>query len=117
MVWRSHGRTSGRRRALGRTVYIWGLGVWFTPGSLKKPTSDYFIPMSNAPSPQAQLIYELGRGFRERNLDIVAKIFHRDSRHVAYPRSLNIPEQSVQEYIDFVGKRIRYWTEVEQVGH
>ena len=102
------------RRKSNRAVYISGDGGFSLPQD--PHPLNCFILMPNTASPQAQLIYELGRGFGEKNLDIVAKTFHRDSRHIAYPRSLNIPEQSAQEYLDFVGERIRDWTDVEQVG-
>jgi len=65
--------------------------------------------MSNAQSsdsPQVKLIHKLSRGFKEKNMDLVAETFHKDSRHITYPKTPNIPEKSRKEYLDYVGDRI-----------
>lgn len=39
-------------------------------------------------------------------MDLVAETFHKDSRHITYPKTPNIPEKSRKEYLDYVGDRI-----------
>ena len=50
-------------------------------------------------------------------MDLIAKTFHKDFRHIVYPKSLNIPEQSRKEYLDYIEKRISHWVEAGSVSY
>jgi len=64
-------------------------------------------------SPQIALVQEWGRGFEERNVDILAKSLDKDFRYVAYPRSLNQPEKTKEEWLQHVKEVFSLWTESE----
>ena len=67
------------------------------------PDSHHHIPMADPESPdspQVKLVHEMGRGFRTRDLDLLAKSFHKDFRYVPYPKSLEKPEQTREEYFE-----------------
>ena len=53
----------------------------------------------NLNSPQIQLINEWHEGFKELNVDILAKCLHKDFHRVVYPRSIGQPEQNKEEWI------------------
>jgi hypothetical protein len=56
-----------------------------------------------AVSPQLQLIYEWVEGFKTKDVNHLAKYLHKDHRRITYPRSLNIPEQTKDEWLEHVG--------------
>ena len=64
-------------------------------------------------SPQMNLIKEWGRGFEERNVDILAKSLHKDFRYVPYPQSLNQPEKTREEWLQHLSEVFSLWTESE----
>jgi hypothetical protein len=67
-------------------------------------------------SPQVKLVREWGRGFRTRDLDLVAKPLHEDFRYVSYPKSLGKPEQTKEEYLEHYAGRFSLWTTDSEVG-
>jgi len=70
--------------------------------------------MSNLPStdsPQIQLMYEWNRGFETKDLGLIAKALHKDYRHISYPRSLGLPEQNKEEWLEFLGRDFDHWVD------
>jgi len=59
-------------------------------------------PESSA-SPQAKLIHDWGWGFENRDLAHIAKYLHKDYRHTHYPRSLGLPEQTKEQWLEHFG--------------
>jgi hypothetical protein len=68
---------------------------------------------SASDSPQVKLLYEYRRGFESRNLDNIAKHLHKDFRYICYPRSLNYPEQTKEEWIARFSGYIPHWTDMK----
>ena len=73
--------------------------------------------MSNTDSPQVKLHHSISRAFVEMDLDSVAKNLHKDYRHITYPESLNIPERSRKEYLDYTEGRMSRCEEIGLVSH
>ena len=87
-------------------------------GSLARPripntTFNRFVQMSNPDSPQLQVAYEFERGFRERNIDLLAKHTHRNFRRLIHPRSLSRPELGREEWLKAVEKILNFTTHLE----
>jgi len=53
----------------------------------------------NLNSPQITLINEWNEGFKQMDVDILAKCLHKDFRRVVYPRSIGQPEQNKEEWL------------------
>ena len=73
-------------------------------------------PMSNpesSESPQVKLMHEWGSGFRKRDLNLIVKALHKDYRHIIYPRSLGMPEQTREEWFEHFAGVIALWTDLE----
>jgi hypothetical protein len=51
-------------------------------------------------SPQTKLLFECSQALQAKDLDFIAKYFHKDFRVVSYPRSLGIPEQTKEEWLE-----------------
>ena len=75
----------------------------------------YGTPMSepkSTDSPQVKLMHGWGQGFKKRDLDLIAKYLHKDYRHTTYPRSLDKPEQTREEWLQQFAGIISLWTEL-----
>lgn len=70
----------------------------------------------NSDSPQIKLFNEFNRGFKEKNLDLIAEHLHKDFRRCTYPRSLNKPEQNREEWLKHFSGIIAFATEFD-VGY
>jgi len=64
-------------------------------------------------SPQVKLMHEWGQGFKKRDLDVIAKALHKDYRHTTYPRSLDRPEQTREQWLEQFAGIIGLWTDLE----
>lgn len=62
-------------------------------------------------SPQVNLVHEWGRGFEKQDLDHIAKLLHKDYRHISLPRSINRPEENREQWLQHIGAVIGLWTE------
>ena len=61
------------------------------------------IPMADpegSDSPQAKLFHDGSRGFKTKDLNLIAKVLHKDFRYVAYPRSLGKTEETKEEWLE-----------------
>jgi hypothetical protein len=68
-------------------------------------------------TPQSKLFHECGRGFRTRDLDLIASTVHKDFRYVAYPQSLGKPEQTKEEWLKGWAGIISLWTADLEVSY
>ena len=64
-------------------------------------------------SPQVKFVREWSQGFDKKDLDIIAKSLHKDFRVVVYPRSLNQPDRTKEEWLGFLAGVISLWTDTE----
>jgi len=71
----------------------------------------------NSESPQAKVMQEWGQGFVQRDLDLITKHMHKDYRHITYPQSLGIPEQSREDYLGHMGKVMSFWKSNDATVH
>jgi len=71
----------------------------------------------NPETPQLKLVSEWNVGFKEKNLDILAKSLHKDFRRYTYPRSLGQPVQTKEEWFGHLAKVIDITSEFEQTLH
>jgi hypothetical protein len=69
--------------------------------------------LDNSNSPQVKLMLEWGEGFKAKDLDRIAKPLHKDHRYITYPRSLNKPEQTREEWLAHIGGIVNLWTDNE----
>lgn len=67
----------------------------------------------NPETPELKLLAEWNRGFKERNLDLLAEPLHKDFLRHTYPRSLGKPVQTKEEWLENFGKVINFSTEFE----
>jgi hypothetical protein len=67
----------------------------------------------NPETPQLKLVSEWNVGFKEKNLDILAKSLHKDFRRYTYPRSLGQPVQTKEEWFVHLAKVIDITSEFE----
>ncbi|KAF9780782.1 hypothetical protein BJ322DRAFT_1081658 [Thelephora terrestris] len=74
-------------------------------------SSPQMCDLHNSKSPQVKLMFEWGRGFETRDITILEKHLHKDFRHVTYPRSLALPEQTKEGWIAQMKGVISLWTE------
>ena len=54
-------------------------------------------------SAQVQLMREWGKGFEKMDLALVAKHLHKDFLLVTYPRSLGMPDETREVYLQRMG--------------
>ena len=64
-------------------------------------------------SPQVKFILEWLQVIRRKDLDNIAKPLPEDYRNIVYPRSLGRPEQTREEYLEYVAELFNLWTEFE----
>ena len=67
-------------------------------------------------SPQVKLILDWAEGFKKADKDLIAKHLHKDHRRIIYPRSLNRPEVTREEWLSRAGEILKHWTDID-VGH
>ena len=79
----------------------------------KKSTFNRSAPMSDPNSPQVKFLYEYLQAVQRRDLDHLAKCFHKDYRNTRYPRSLGMPERNKEEHLEYVAGTFNTWTEFE----
>jgi hypothetical protein len=51
-------------------------------------------------SPQAKFLLECSQALQAKDMDTIAKHVHKDFRAVFYPRSLGIPDQTGDEWLE-----------------
>ena len=81
---------------------------------------NHFIPMASpesSDSPQIKFIQECSRGFKTRDLAILAKNLHKDFRNITYPRSLGQPEQTKEEFLECWTGVISLWAADPEVSY
>lgn len=81
-----------------------------------KTTFNHFVPMSNpesTDSPQVKLLLEWDEGFQKKDLALISKPLHKDFRHITYPRSLNKPVQTREQWLEYIKGVINLWTDRE----
>ena len=69
--------------------------------------------MSYSDSPQAKLMNEWHEAFGKKDIDLLTKPLHKDFRYAVYPRSLNMPEQSKDEWYAQTAATINLWTSMD----
>ena len=62
-------------------------------------------------SAQVKFIKAWGQGFQKKDLNILASGLHKDFRMATYPKSLNKPVQTKEEWLAELGKIIPLWLE------
>jgi hypothetical protein len=62
-------------------------------------------------SPQLKLMHSFIEGFKNRDLDQIAKLLHKDHRRITYPRSLGKPEQTKEEYLQHSAELVKLWVD------
>lgn len=81
------------------------------------PSAQMFNILENSESPQVKLVNEWGQGFEKRDIDLIAKLLHKDYRHITYPRSLGRPEQTREEWLQHIAGAINIWSQDETTVH
>jgi hypothetical protein len=71
----------------------------------------------NSDSPQLKLFQECGRGFKTRDLDLIAKTLHKDFRYAPYPKSLGKPEETREEWLEHRARMFSLWAADLEVGY
>ena len=82
--------------------------------------SNYLVQMScseTADSPQIRLLHSFIDGMTKRDVDLVAKTFHKDFRRAVYPRSLNAPEYNKEKWLQELTEIFGVLTEDGKVSH
>ena len=82
----------------------------------RKSAFNHPVPMSDTTSshsPQVKFILEWLEVIRRKDLDNIAKPLPKDYRNIVYPRSLGRPEQTKEEYLEYVAELFNLWTEFE----
>ena len=79
----------------------------------RRPAFNRSIPMSDPNSPQLKYIHEWLQAIQARDLEHLGKCLPKDYRHTYYPRSLGKPEQTKEEYLEYVAGFFNLWTEFE----
>lgn len=69
----------------------------------------------NPESPQVKLMHEWGRGYVERDIDLIAANLHKDYHHIIYPRSLGMPEETREQYLQHMKGVIPLWSDNEVI--
>jgi len=68
-------------------------------------------------SPQVRLMHSLVEGFRNKDMDHVAKLLHKEHRRITYPRSIGKPEQTKEEYLRHTGEVMGLWLDADPTVH
>ncbi|KAF9785444.1 hypothetical protein BJ322DRAFT_831107 [Thelephora terrestris] len=68
-------------------------------------------------SPQAKLMHEWHEAFERKDIDLLRKPLHDDVRFATYPRSLNTPEQTRDEWCSQTAETIGLWTHMNRTVH
>ena len=68
-------------------------------------------------SPQVKVMLEWGKGFEARDVKILEKYLHDDFRAISYPRSLELPEQNKEQWLQRMTMIIGLWTEGCKVSY
>lgn len=66
-----------------------------------------------ADSPQLKLVHSFVEGFKNRDMDHIARLLHKDHRRITYPRSVGKPEQNKEEYLQHTAEIMKLWTSSE----
>lgn len=72
--------------------------------------------MSASESPdsaQVKLMREWGLGFEKKDVGLIAKNLHKGFRLVSHPRSLGMPEENREEYLQRITEAMTLWTDNE----
>lgn len=64
-------------------------------------------------SPQVELIRSFAQGYEKMDPDHLAKHCHRDLRRVIYPRSLGLPEETKEQWLERITELMSFWTSCE----
>lgn len=67
----------------------------------------------NPASAQLKVMQEWRRGFQTKDMDLIAKFLHKDYRHRTYPQSLGMPEQTKEEWLEFLARDFDHWTDAQ----
>ena len=73
------------------------------------PMSD----LKSSDSPQVKFVHEWNQAVRNGDLDFLAKSIPKDYRNTFYPRSLGVPDQTKEEFLEYIGGFFNLWTEWE----
>jgi len=71
-------------------------------------------------SPEVKFIQgEWRQAFEKRDLDLIAKHLHKDYRHTSYPRSLGVPDQTREQWLEHFAGVLGLLTEntVSRINH
>ena len=68
-------------------------------------------------SPQIKLISELDRAMLERNVSLVAKLLHRDYRHITLPQSLGKPPVNRDEWLATITEILSSPIQIEKASY
>ena len=69
--------------------------------------------MSSSGSPQAKLVREWLEAFERMDIELLTKPLHENFRYATYPRSLNMPEQTRDEWRSQIAATISFWTHMD----
>ena len=67
----------------------------------------------NFDSSQVKLMHEWDQGFEKKDPSLIAKSLHKDYRHTLYPRSLGKPEQTREQWLEYIAGVVSLWTDRE----
>ena len=67
-------------------------------------------------SPQLKFTLGLLQSLQRKELEPLAKVLPNDYRQIFHPRSLGKPEQTREEYLEYVAGFLKLWNEFE-VSH
>ena len=67
-------------------------------------------------SPQVRLLHACLEGIKKKNMAHVAKYLHKDHLRITYPRSVEKPEQTKEEYLHHSAELLSLLTEIEVCG-
>ena len=93
-----------------------GLRTKLAPGSSESEDQSLvsmsaLASLASSDSPQVKFVHEWGLAFEKRNLDLIAKLLHKDYRHTTYPRSLGKPEKTREEWLEHIAGVLSIRTE------
>lgn len=69
--------------------------------------------MSSTDSPQAKLMSKWHEGFQTMNAETLKETLHDNFTYATFPRSLQAPEQTKEQWCEQIGKIIGMWTSME----
>ena len=64
-------------------------------------------------SPQLQFVRSFIQGYEMRDPNHLAKHWHKDLRRITYPRSLGLPEENREEWLQRITELISLWISFE----